>query len=83
MKKIKYSDNSYANYKFGIRLQRGECKSELFTESADNFNKLYEEIKRFCILPKFAKKYKVLTKFKSANNGGAHLYKCFRFSDST
>ncbi|KAL4485799.1 hypothetical protein ABPG72_012339 [Tetrahymena utriculariae] len=84
LKKIKYSDTSYANYKYGIRLQKGELKSELFTESAENFNKLYEEIKRFCILPKFAKKYKVLTKFKSPSQmPNAHLYKCFRYSDST
>ena len=67
LKKIKYADTSYANYKYGIRLQKGEIKTELFTENADNFNKLYDEIKRFCILPKFNKKYKVLTKFKSPN----------------
>lgn len=61
-------------------------KTELFTENADTFTKLYEEIKRFCVLPKFAKKYKVLAKLKSipSVNGmaSAHFYKCFRYSDS-
>lgn len=81
LKKIKYSDTSYANYKYGIRLQKGDLKSELFTESAENFNKLYDEIKRFCILPKFAKKYKMLRKIKESSST-THLYKCFRYSDS-
>lgn len=64
LKKIKYSENSYSSYKYGIRLQRGELKNELFTENADTFNRWHDEIKRYCILPKFTKKYKPLAKLK-------------------
>ncbi|KAL4472009.1 hypothetical protein ABPG72_018511 [Tetrahymena utriculariae] len=85
LKKIKYSDNSYSNYKYGIRLQRGEHKSELFTENSDTFNKWHDEIKRFCILPKFTKKYKCLTKLKiqTLMPNSTQFFKCFRYSDSS
>lgn len=80
LKKIKYSDNSYSNYKYGIRLQRGEHKTELFTENVDTFNKWHDEIKRFCILPKFPKKYKILTKLRAASllPNATSFFKCYK-----
>lgn len=80
LKKIKYSENSYSSYKYGIRLQRGELKNELFTENADTFNRWHDEIKRYCILPKFTKKYKPLAKLKltSLLPNSFQFFKCFR-----
>jgi len=85
LKKIKYSDNSYSNYKYGIRLQRGEFKSELFTENSDTFNKWHDEIKRYCILPKFSKKYKALTKLKvsAVLPNSAAFFKCFKYKNKS
>ncbi|EGR31402.1 protein kinase domain protein [Ichthyophthirius multifiliis] len=77
IKKIKIQDYSNNQYTYGIRLQKENFKCELFAENSYMFNKWYDEIKRFCILSKFDKKYKIIQKLNTSNS-----YKCFRFSDS-
>ncbi|EGR31985.1 protein kinase domain protein [Ichthyophthirius multifiliis] len=84
LKKIKYSENSYTNYKYGMRISFAEHKTELFVDNLDYFNNWYDKMKRYCILQKFSKKYKVLTKTKCYSHmpDSNFYYKCYRYSDS-
>ena len=88
LKKVKYGEANQLNqYRFGFRLQREELKAEVFCETHDQFQKCYELVKRYCILTKFNKKYRILTKVKNSQIVNqevpcAIIYKGYRLSDS-
>ena len=76
------------NFKFGIRLQMGNHLSHFLADSADVFKKWYWifsmtfrfiMLRRLCILEKFNRKYKVVSKLKYVDPMlGQCCYTCVR-----
>ena len=85
LKKITVQDCKLHPFKFGFKLT---CKPQtvLFgTNSADAFKKIYLILRRYCILEKYSRKYKCLTKLKTIDfllGNASKFYQSVRFSDN-
>ncbi|CAK65125.1 unnamed protein product (macronuclear) [Paramecium tetraurelia] len=83
LKKFTHFDPTMPNYRYGIRLQFGQQLSHLLCENSDVFKKWFQFLRRFCIMDKFARKYKVLGKIKQCDPVfGQCLFSCVRVQDA-
>lgn len=60
LKKFNHYDAQYPTFKYGFRLQMGQNLAFFVTDVLDQFKKWFMMLKRFCILEKFTRKYKVI-----------------------
>ncbi|CAD8122707.1 unnamed protein product [Paramecium sonneborni] len=83
LKKFTHFDPTMPNYRYGIRLQFGQQLTHLLCENSDIFKKWFQFLRRFCIMDKFARKYKVLGKIKYNDPVfGQCLFSCVRVQDA-
>ncbi|CAD8118742.1 unnamed protein product [Paramecium sonneborni] len=81
LKKIKYSESSFQPYKHGFRLHYSKQRIEFFTENQEHYERWQAALKRYCILTKFNKKYKLICKHKLNEPYPSCTYKAQRNSD--
>ena len=71
-------------FKFGYKLQQGKSSCIFATDSAEHFKKWFMLIRKFCILEKYNRKYKAISKLKTLDiqlGTNASFYLSVKFSD--
>ncbi|KAM3138909.1 hypothetical protein pb186bvf_008922 [Paramecium bursaria] len=83
LKKFTHYDPQPQNQRHGLRLQYGQQLGYFLADNPDTFKKWFSLLKRFCILDKFNRKYKVLQKLR-VNDPlfGQCSYSCIRKQDA-
>lgn len=83
LKRVQFTEDFRQQYKYGLKLVHLDFTCLVFTDTQDDFNRWYDYIKRYCILTKFMKRYKLLTKMKNTSSMSQikNFYKCYNNLD--
>ncbi|CAD8092817.1 unnamed protein product [Paramecium sonneborni] len=83
LKKFNHYDAQYPSYKYGFRLQMGQQLAFFVTDILDQFKKWFMMLKRFCILEKFTRKYRVIAQLRYNDPIFQQVcFNCVRLSDA-